>query len=273
MSEDTVVLLTGGWIGSRLSSTEVFPSASGCTPPSLPAPRNNHVLFTTPEPNPTIAVCGGYDGSNSLASCLTLDVENKRWDDNTMGPLTMPRSSHAVVTLKNIGNYVIGGYLSNNRRTTEFLGQGFRQWVAGPDMTFDMNRPCAIVISDNSFLAIHGNDIREYEVNLANPTSDSGWQQPTKWPQLQTRRTAWPGCVKIGEKVIVSGGYNHPNSLATTEVLDLETKKIEVAGELATPRIWFHIIKIVEAGLERYLAMGGAGSSYHGSVEEFDVEP
>ena len=66
MSEDTVVLLTGGYNGGQLSSTEVYPSASGCTPPSLPAPRNSHVLFTTPEPNPIIAVCGGYDGNNVL---------------------------------------------------------------------------------------------------------------------------------------------------------------------------------------------------------------
>merc|ERR1711936_1207615 len=175
----------------------------------------------------------------------------------------MPRHSHAVVTLKNIGNYVIGGYASNMKRTTDFLAQGSREWEAGPEITFDMTHPCAVVISDNNFLAIYGNDIREYEVNLANPTSDSGWQQSTKWPQLQTRRIRWPGCIKIDKKVIVSGGYNS-GYLATTEILDLETRKIEFAGELATPRGWFHVIKIVEAGLERYFAMGGyeGSSSY-----------
>ena len=192
MSEGTVVLLTGGSIDVmdingyyafvQLSSTEVFPSTSGCTPPSLPAPRNSHVLFTTPEPNPTIAVCGGWDGSNPIASCLTLDVENKRWDDNTMGPLTMPRRLHAVVTLKNVGNYLIGGGTTSMGRTTDFLAQGSRQWRAGPEMPMDMYHPCAVIIGDESFLAIYGNDIREYEVNIANPTSDRGWQQSTKWP-------------------------------------------------------------------------------------------
>ena len=275
MSEDSVVLLAGGYSGAgvRLSSTEVFPSTSGCTPPPLPATRSGHVLFTTPEPNPTIAVCGGYDGS-SLASCLTLDVENQRWDDNTMGPLTMKRRFHAVVTLKNIGNYVIGGDTNNNAgRTTDFLAQGSRQWQAGPALPVGMDSPCAVTIGDDNFLAIHRKNIREYEVNIANPTSDSGWQQSTKWPQLQTRRTHWHGCIKIDQKVIVSGGGIGGRSLATTEVLDLETRKIEFAGELATPRIFFHIIKIVEAGLERYLAMGGYdGSSYLDSVEEFDAD-
>ena len=73
-----------------------------------------------------------------------------------------------------------------------------------------------------------------------------------------------------GDRVGRLGNYN---SLATTEVLDLETRKIEFAGELATPRRFFHIVKIVEAGLDRYLAMGGYdGSSYLDSVEEFDAD-
>ena len=54
----------------------------------------------------------------------------------------------------------------------------------------------------------------------------------------------------------------------------METRKIEFAGDLATPRRWFHIIKIVEAGLERYLAIAGkrGGSSWLDSVEEFDAD-
>ena len=54
-----------------------------------------------------------------------------------------------------------------------------------------------------------------------------------------------------------------------------KTLKIELAGsgKLATPGIYFHIVKILAEGLERYLAMGGRdGSSYHDSVEEFDVD-
>ena len=50
VSEDTIVLLTGGKRDGnvRLSSSEVFPSTSGCTPPPLPAARADPVLFTTP---------------------------------------------------------------------------------------------------------------------------------------------------------------------------------------------------------------------------------
>ena len=54
-----------------------------------------------------------------------------------------------------------------------------------------------------------------------------------------------------------------------------KTRQIELAGSgrLATPRIYFHIVKILAEGLERYLAMGGRdGSSHLDSVEEFDVD-
>ena len=284
MGEDTVVLLTGGQQRQcpqcptvRLSSTEVFPSTNGCSPPALPEPRSFHALFTTPEPNSIIAACGGWYGSYYGASCLVLDVENKRWDENIMGPLTMTRGYSAVVTLKNIGNYLIGGVCggcgSNIKGTTDFLAQGSQQWVAGPTMPVDMNHPCTVVINERNFLAIYGNDIREYEVNIANPTSDNGWQQGTKWPQLQTHRIYWHGCIKIGKKVIVSGGYsNYGNALSSTEVLDLETRKIEYAGDLATPREFFQMVKIITVGLERFLAMGGYDGSALDSVEEFDVD-
>ena len=123
VTEETVALLTGGYDGSYLSSSEVFPSTSGCSLPSLPAPRSQHTLFTTAEAR--VVICGGVNSEGSrLSSCLVLDVENQRWEENTIGPLTQPRSYHAVVTLNNIGNYIIGGGASNNWGTTEFLSVG-----------------------------------------------------------------------------------------------------------------------------------------------------
>ena len=283
VSEDTVVLLTGGWGASgaylsssgRLSSSEVYPSTSTCPSlPALPAPRRGHALFTTPDPNPIIAACGGWDdGSKYLASCLVLDVENQRWDENTMGPLPQTRSWHAVVTLKNIGNYLIGG--SNGPRTTDFLAKGSQEWVAGPEIPVDMgNGPCAVVIGERNFLAIYWNNIREYQVDIENPTTDVNWQEATKWPQLQTRRWRQPGCTKIGGRVIIVGGYSEGESLRSTEVLDLETRKIEFAGDLATPRNVFHSAAIRTEGTERVFAMGGwdGGSSAVDSVEELDPE-
>ena len=95
-SEDTIVLLTGGFNDGHLSSSEVFPSTNGCNPPSLLEGRAGHTLFTTAEPTPRVAVCGGWDGSNDLASCLVLDKETGTWDGSRLCSLTQPRRFHAM---------------------------------------------------------------------------------------------------------------------------------------------------------------------------------
>ena len=108
-SDNTIALLTGGYNDDgRLSLSEVFPSTNGCSPLSLPEVKYGHTLFTTAEPRPRAAVCGGFDGSFT-ASCLVLDKQTGTWDESRLGSLTIPRFQHTAVTLKNIGNYLIGG--------------------------------------------------------------------------------------------------------------------------------------------------------------------
>ena len=144
------------------------------------------------------------------------------------------------------------------------------QWVAGPAIPVDMNQPCAVKISDLSFLVIHNTDIREYQVDIMNPTSNSGWQSATKWPRMQTSRTSWPGCSKIENYIVIAGGYNS-GYLRSTEVLDLSTRTIVYAGDLNSPRDSFHMATITKNGQQLILAFGGYnGSSQLNSVEQFN---
>ena len=136
-----------------------------------------------------------------------------------------------------------------------------------------MISPCAVVIGERSFLAISDREIREYEVNKEQPTSEAGWQEATKWPRLQTFRQYWPGCSLINGKVVIAGGYNG-QYLSSTEVLDIESRTIKYGQDLTTPRRRFHIVTIRTQGVGRALAMGGAADldSYLDSVEEFDPD-
>ena len=146
----------------------------------------------------------------------------------------------------------------------------------------NMNSPCAraVPITKVSFLAIHDANILEYQVDKSDPTSLDGWQEASKWPRLLTRRTSWPGCSKVDEKVVIAGGQlwygTYGTPLRSTEVLDLSTHKIEYAGDLSTPRLGFHIVTITTDGVNRVLALAGSDgslySSHLDSVEEFDVE-
>ena len=166
-NEPNLLLLTGGWDGNynRLSSTEVFPMTSGCSPPSLPGKRYRHTTFLTAGDQPVIATCGGEDGDgNLLSSCLVLDARFGQWEENRMGPLLQKRDQHTAVTLEGWAVFLIGGGGS----LTELLSAGSTTWQQGPKIPFEMrNGPCAVAISATSFLVFYGKEIREFDASFA----------------------------------------------------------------------------------------------------------
>jgi len=272
---DDLLFITGGWNGTdRLSTTETYPRSSDCSPPSLPLGKYGHTTFLTSQPTALVATCGGWTENGFTDSCLVLDPIKERWEESRMGSLTMKRYYAAAVTLDHIGVYIIGGAHTNNARTSEFLAAGQMQWQEGPALPVDMNYPCSVKISPTSFLSIYGTDIREFDAAIAGPTSNDGWQEAGRWPALKTRRKSQPGCAKIGQKIIIAGGYNG-GELSSTEVLDLVSRRITLGGEMATPRSYFHIATLVIGGEERMFALagnGGNGSSRINSVEEWVEE-
>ena len=226
-----------------------------------------HAAFTTAEPEPRMAVCAGSNGTNHLASCLVLIMETLSWDRDLMGPLPAPRYGPTVVTLKNIGNYMIGGGTPGNPLTTDFLASGSRHWVSGPAIPKPMTYPCSVVISERVFLVINSKNVLEYQVDLSNPSSDAGWQEASSWPQLQSTHGSRPGCSKVGRRVVVAG------KSGKTEIIDLATRSIEYAGDLNTARHLFHIITITTEGIEKTFALGGlTGSNRLDTVEELDTD-
>merc|ERR1711962_573804 len=91
-AEDTHLLVTGRrHLGRRdyVSSAQVYPASTDCSPPSLPANRLHHTMFVTAKPTPLVATCGGTDGKFETASCLVLDPINNRWEEDKMGDLTI----------------------------------------------------------------------------------------------------------------------------------------------------------------------------------------
>ena len=188
-----------------------------------------------------------------------------------MGSLTTGRVYGAAATLDHIGVFIVGGDTGNNRRTTEFLAAGQMKWQEGPALPVDMNKPCSVDITASSFLIFHGTDIREFDAAIAGPTSSEGWREAGRWPALKTRRSYQPGCAKIGQKVIIAGGYNR-GSLRSTEVLDLVNRQITSEEEmaLATPRRYFHVSTITRGGQRKMFAL--AGSTTLNTVEEWVEE-
>ena len=176
-----------------------------------------------------------------------------------------------------VGVYLIGG--ANAQQKTEVLLAGTTHWQWGPQIPTwaSMRIPCAVVISDQSFLAIYEKNIIEFDTSVAGPISNAGWKDSSTYPRLQTSRTSWPGCAKLGSKVIISGGgYRNDGrwrSHKSTEILDLTTKTLSTGGDLEEPRRHFHILNLDN----KLFAIGGvnnagftSGNSASISVEEWD---
>ena len=153
--------------------------------------------------------------------------------------------------------------------SSEFLAAGAMQWQEEVALPADMSQPCALAITATSFLAIYGTDIRKFYTAIAGPTSSEGWREAGDWPKLKTLRTSWPGCAKIGQKVIIAGGYNG-RELSSTEVLDLVDRQISLGGAMSSPRRLFHVATIISGGEEKTFALAGYdGSGYLEEVEEW----
>ena len=260
MPQDSLLFVTGGYNGSfRLSSTETYPRSSDCLPPSLPVGLSGHTTFVTSDQNAFVATCGGFTDDSYTGSCLVLDPTNKRWDKSKMGSLTTPRVYGASATLNHIGVFIVGGFSINNRRSSEFLAEGQMQWQEGPVLPVNMSHPCTVKISPSSFLVIQGRNIREFDAAIAGPTSVEGWREAGRWPSPKTSSIEWniqPGCAKVGQKVIITGGFNE-KGLSSTEVLDLVNRQISSGGQMATPRKWFHVATITSRGEKKLLALAG----------------
>ena len=134
--------------------------------------------------------------------------------------------------------------------SSEFLAAGAMQWQEEVALPADMSQPCALAITATSFLAIYGTDIRKFYTAIAGPTSSEGWREAGDWPKLKTLRTSWPGCAKIGQKVIKAGRHNG-GLLSSTEVLNLIDRRISSEREMASPRNGFHLAKIISGGEEK----------------------
>ena len=276
--QDSVVLITGGEMRGEERSTEVFPSVSGCSLPPIPLVaasyilfRREHQMFTISDP-PMVAACGGMAGGK-LASCLVLDRENQRWDENRLGSLTEQRWAGTVVELKNIGVFFLGGVHSHEPsfRSSDFLAKGSLQWQQGPRLPPGMTGQgqCALQISPTSFITVRGRNIHEFDAGYAGPTSEEGWRDSARWPTLTTSRYQG-GCAKTGNKVIIAGGHSSGAYHKSTEVLDIETRTISTGGDMASPRAYFNLATVNSEGRDRLFALGGLNGKWSvATVEEW----
>ena len=267
--------MTGGKSGDTgLQSTELYGSKS-ISLPDLPSPRHGHVAFISADGH--LAVCGGHTQGNYTPSCLVLDPlqeadSPRTWRHDVIHNLTEARHGSSAVTIS-IGTYVLGGAGSHQGHSSEVLLAGSKQWVTGPTLPKRFYDGCALPLPPNSFLIVHGDEIREFDSRLANSTSDLGWLPVHKWPRLKAEAFSGGGCAIIGQRLVVVGGVYGNNKV---EVIDIDSR-VQVDGPpMQQGRAYFSLALVGAGASATLLALGGKVSSDQGgkyssvqSVEEY----
>ena len=105
-----------------------------------------------------------------------------------------------------MGVCIVGGAWAGNSRTSEFLAAGSLKWQEGTTLPVSMNLPCVVGIAPTIFLAIQVNKIHEFNSDIGGPTINESWREAGRWPTLKKGRGN-QGYAKIGQKVIIAGGY------------------------------------------------------------------
>ena len=131
---------------------------------------------------------------------------------------------------------------------------------------------CSVSVSATSFIVINSGAIREYEIDIENPTASGGWLDANRWPVLSSRRFK-QGCARTEKSVIIAGGQsNGAVAHNGAEVLDIATRQVEIVVNLATPRTYFQLASVTTDGITRIFALGGYDGSRLSSVEEWDED-
>ena len=236
---------------------------------------------------PVVASCGGYHGDGPwLNSCVVWDSDKKRWDQNMMSALPDIRRGqhHSAVTIENVGVYILGGIgsygSSRSNRSTDFLPANSFQWIRGPELpsdVFSVSTGCAVPVSCTSFIFISFGVIREYKIDLANPTSDQGWMDAKRWPAIPRRLNF--ACARTEKYVLIAGGNVIKDKRAYTKgetyILDIATRTVRQGGNMALPRKYHKLATVTTGGLTKTFALGGETTKRYkytstATVEEWD---
>ena len=74
---------------------------------------------------------------------------------------------------------------------------------------------------------------------------------------MLTGRYGNPGCVKVGDQVIIAGGRSEDGyHLKSVELLDVKTHEIQYGAEMVKPREYFSLVSL-QSPHQRVLAIGG----------------
>ena len=160
-----------------------------------------------------------------------LEVSTMRW--RPLPQLLQARREHACVALQCGTVLCIGGA---DRKTVEALAPGAEQWAPRPRLSSGFYGGGAVACGDGSVLLLGGcrNDVCRSSAEVTRLDPQTG--QCEALPPLSSRRARF-GCAPLPDgRVVLAGGNNGNDRLATAEVYDPATGASTRLPDLPAPR-------------------------------------
>jgi N-acetylneuraminic acid mutarotase len=235
------VLVAGGdnSSGDGIASAELYDPASGTwtTTGSLTTARAQHTA--TLLPNGKVLVAGGFDSnSDTSASAELYDPASGTW--TATGSLTTPRLGYTATLLPN-GSVLAAGGNYGSLASAELYDPASGTWMATASLAGTRGNQTATLLPNGKVLAAGGvfgaftEDVLA-SAELYDPVSGTwGGAGP-----LVTARTLHTATLLPNGKVLVVGGYDGSNYLASAEIygvpapptlLNISTRMRVLAGE------------------------------------------
>ena len=239
----------GGWY--ELSATVEFIPMNNSNSQLIPKLPKTICYPSMFQHNEAILLCGG---DNNLKTCLKL--QGDKWTEYNF--LKEERTNAAVVST-NTATFLFGGDKGGD--TYEYLEKNASEWKRGETKIpglFGFYYGCSIAISDDEIWLIGGHQYlgvstrRILSFNVNN-------QKFTKLPTKLKHGRYGHKCAFIPEtrNIIVTGGSSLFSDYDSTEIIDVETRKVTEGPPMNSKRIGHGIGVLNIDGQERVVVFGG----------------
>jgi hypothetical protein len=177
--------------------------------------------------NNNALICGGK-GSDILDDCFSIGINSNPHGIKKTATLTHTRYIASSVVLNSTTLWMTGGILAGNVKTksTEFVQ--LTGTSPGPDLPLEVAGHCLVSLNDTTLILIGGR-LQSGTYSKATWFFNTDHKTWTDGPSLTIRRYRH-SCALFKspqhghtDTVIVTGGWNGANNLASTEMLNLDS--------------------------------------------------
>ena len=279
---DGRVLVAGGEMdgGSTLFSSEIYDPVQNTwtVAASLNIARKRHTA--TLLSNGTVLVTGGLSDAGTVSSAEVFDPGANTWSNTSS--MSIARQSHTATVLPNGKVLVAGGAKQANGsagatvaaiNSSEIFDPSSNGWTPAPNMAKAHFFHTAILLPNNKVLIASG-ALTQSPNFTTNPFAELYDYTTNAWTpggMLATGRSqAVLAQITFG-RILVAGGVNGTNRLASAELYDSQANSWSGTGALIVGRS-LHTATVLSSGQVLVIA-GFNGTDALNSAELFDPSP